>query len=60
MSYEQVYQELIARDKSDMERAVDPLQIVDDALVIDTSELTIDQAVELIINKAEELKEKQS
>ena len=37
------YQELIKRDKRDMERDADPLKIVKDAVVIDSSDLNIDQ-----------------
>lgn len=47
--YEQVYRDLIKRDEQDMTRSVDPLQIVEDAVVIDTSALDIDQVVEEII-----------
>lgn len=52
IKFEQVRQDLSARDKRDKERAIDPLQIVSDAWVIDTSDLKIEQVVELIIAKA--------
>ncbi len=48
VTFQQVYQELLERDKSDMERDVDPLQVVDDAVVINTSDLNINQAVDMI------------
>jgi len=48
----EVYQELKKRDKRDMGRDVDPLHIVKDAWVIDTSDLPIEKVVELIVNKA--------
>ncbi len=51
ISYEEVYTELIQRDKNDMERSVDPLQIVPEAWVIDTSDLKIQQVVDLIVTK---------
>lgn len=55
VAFEEVYRDLIERDKRDMERSVDPLKIVDDAWVLDTSQLTIEEVVDLIVAKAEEL-----
>jgi len=52
LSFEETYQELLRRDKIDTERKVDPLKIVDGAIVIDTSDLTINQAVDLIEAKS--------
>jgi cytidylate kinase len=37
--------DLRARDARDMERAAAPLKPADDALLLDTSDLTIEQAV---------------
>ena len=48
LSFEETYQELLRRDKIDTERSVDPLKIVADATVIDTSDLTINQVVDVI------------
>lgn len=53
VSFEDVYKELLERDQRDMGRSADPLKIVDDAWVIDTSDLSIDQVVDLIVTKAE-------
>jgi CMP/dCMP kinase len=50
-SLDEVYKELVERDKQDSERAVDPLQIVEAAWVLDTSELSIDEIVEYIIGR---------
>lgn len=47
--FETVYQGLLARDKQDMERVADPLQIVPGAWVLDTSDLSIDQVVDMIV-----------
>lgn len=44
-SFEQVLADVKARDTRDMERAEAPLRPADDATEIDTSRLTIDQAV---------------
>lgn len=51
VSFDEVYQELIIRDERDMSRAADPLKIVDDAWIIDTSDLSIEQVVDLIVAK---------
>lgn len=51
-----VYQEMIERDKLDSERSVDPLQIVDGAWVVDTSELDIQAVVELIVTKVKTMR----
>lgn len=56
VSLDEVYRELIERDRRDMERTVDPLKIVEDAWVIDTSDLTIDQVVELIIGRVKAMR----
>ncbi len=50
-SLDEVYKELVERDKQDSERAADPLKIVEDAWVLDTSELSIDDIVEYIVGR---------
>lgn len=45
LSYETVAADLAKRDALDSGRVVDPLRTADDAVVIDTSDLTIDQIV---------------
>lgn len=57
MTFDEVYTELIKRDKQDSERKTDPLQITDDAWVIDTSDLSIEQVVDLIVAKARIIQE---
>lgn len=57
INFEEVYQELITRDKRDMERETDPLKIVEDAWVIDTSDLSIEQVVDLIAAKVKAMRE---
>lgn len=42
---EQVFADVIARDKRDRERAEAPLKPAEDAVIIDTSDLSIDEAV---------------
>lgn len=53
IEFEDVYQDLLERDERDMNRDVDPLKITPDAWVIDTSDLTINQVVKLIVAKVE-------
>lgn len=55
ISYTKVYEELLSRDKRDMERDVDPLQIVPGAWVLDTTTLSIEAVVSAIVEKVEEL-----
>lgn len=49
--FEEVYRELLERDQRDMNRNTDPLKIVEDAWQIDTSDLTIEQVVEIIVGR---------
>ncbi len=51
VTYQEVFNQLKIRDKNDTERVNDPLRIVDDAWVIDTSDLKIQQVVRLIVDK---------
>ncbi len=52
VSLEDLKQEIIERDRKDSKRNISPLRKADDAIVIDTSDLTVDQQVELIVTKA--------
>jgi cytidylate kinase len=47
---EQVKQNLIERDKIDSEREIAPLKQADDAIVIDNSELTKEETIDLILS----------
>lgn len=55
ITFEKVYTELKERDARDMERSVDPLKIVPDAWVLDTSHLSIEEVVQLIVEKVKSL-----
>ena len=48
-AYEKVLSDLIERDRQDMNRATDPLRKADDAVEVDTSEMTFDESVEAIL-----------
>lgn len=56
VSFEEVYRELLERDERDMSRATDPLKIVDDAWQLDTTDLSIEQVVELIVGRVKSLR----
>lgn len=55
VTFDEVLKNLIKRDKDDTERATDPLKIVDGAWVIDSSDLSIDQVTQMIVDKARAL-----
>lgn len=48
ISYQQVLADMIQRDHNDSTRAITPLRKADDALEIDTTEMTIDEVVDYI------------
>ena len=51
---EQLEAEIAARDKSDQERDLAPLRLAPDAVVVDTTELSIEQQVERIVALAKD------
>lgn len=50
ISFEQLKKEITVRDYEDSNRAISPLKKADDAIVIDTTNLKIDEVCELIIS----------
>ena len=46
--YETIFQDIVARDYQDSHRKISPLQVAEDAQVIDTSDMTIEEVVEEI------------
>ena len=53
VNYENILNDLIARDKRDYSRKIDPLQIVKDAIVVDSTKLSFDQVITFVVNKVE-------
>ena len=49
-SFEQIKDSIIQRDSFDMNRDLAPLKLAEDAIEVDTSNMTIDQVVNTIIN----------
>lgn len=54
ITYDEVLADIIRRDKYDSSRSISPLKKADDAIVIDTSNLDIDEVVNLMLKKLEE------
>ena len=50
-SFEEVLADVKARDDRDMSRAAAPLKPAEDALIIDTSDLSIEEALQVALNK---------
>ena len=48
--YEEIRASIMLRDKQDTERDVSPLRVPEDARVIDTSEMTITEVMEEILD----------
>ena len=53
--FEQVLEELNARDAQDMNRPTDPLRQAEDAVLVDSTELTPEQVVDVIVKIVEEV-----
>lgn len=53
-SYDKVLEDMIARDKRDSSRATAPLKPADDAIIIDTSDLSINEVLQKIVSLMEE------
>lgn len=56
LSLEEIKKQIEFRDKQDSERSVAPLKCADDAIVIDTSDLTFDEVMKVILDKLYENK----
>ena len=53
-TYEEVLEDVITRDKRDTTRKVCPLVIVPDAIVIDTTEMTLEEVVDKVLSYIKE------
>ena len=52
--FDQVLEEVRRRDEQDMNREVEPLRQAEDAVLVDSSELTFEETVERILAIVEE------
>ena len=48
--HDQILKDIIDRDERDMSRAVSPLQQAEDAVLVDSSEMGIEEVVESILS----------
>jgi cytidylate kinase len=55
VNFDEIITSMKFRDHTDSHRAVAPLQIADDAMVIDTTSLDISQVLEIMINRIDNL-----
>ena len=53
-SFESVLDDMFARDKNDSTRALDPLRKAEDAIEIDTTNMTIEEVCEFILRRIKE------
>ena len=53
--YEQVLRELNARDEQDMNRKTDPLRRAEDAILLDSTDMSIEQVVDAIVKIVEDV-----
>ncbi len=53
-TFEQVLEEVIKRDEQDMNRPVEPLRQAEDAVLVDSTNLTFDEVVDTILKIVEE------
>lgn len=54
VDFEATLEEVVRRDAQDARRSIAPLRIADDALVLDSSEMTPDEVVTTIVNRVRE------
>ncbi len=55
--FENLLNSINQRDKTDMEREIAPLKIADDAVLVDTSDLSIEQVMSVILGHFERIKQ---
>lgn len=52
-SYEKVLEDIKVRDYNDSHRAFAPLKQADDAVLVDTTNMSIDEVIDFVLNKME-------
>ena len=52
--FEKVLKEIIARDEQDKNRKIAPLKVADDAIVIDSTNMSVDDVIKFIEKKIQE------
>ena len=56
--YEQIREDIILRDKQDMEREIAPLKKAEDAVLVDSSDMTVEEVIEAVIREFEAVKKR--
>ncbi|MNC46334.1 Cytidylate kinase [compost metagenome] len=51
ISLEQLMQDIAERDRQDEQREISPLRKAEDAILLDTTNMTIDEVVEAIVSQ---------
>ena len=54
VDFEQVLADVVRRDDQDMNRPVAPLKPAEDSVILDTSDLTFDESLQLLLNTVKE------
>jgi cytidylate kinase len=54
VDFDTVYRELVERDKGDMTRAASPLTQAEDAVLLDTTDMTLEESVAAVLKLVEE------
>ena len=60
MTFESILDDIIKRDENDMNRAVSPLKQADDAVLVDTTEMTIEEVTALLEKMIKETEAKEA
>jgi cytidylate kinase len=51
VTLEEIYENVVSRDKADMSRAISPLRKADDAIVLDNSHMSVEEQMEWFLEK---------
>ena len=56
VDFNKIEEDIIIRDRQDMEREIAPLKQADDAVLVDSSDMTIEEVVDAIVAEFEKVK----
>ena len=54
VTIEEIYENVVSRDKADMSRAISPLRKADDAIVLDNSHMSVEEQMAWFMERYEE------
>lgn len=58
VSFDEIYENVVSRDKADMNRAISPLRKADDAIVLDNSAMSVEEQMEWFLREYQRVVEK--